>query len=219
MTAPELVIFDCDGVLVDSEPISSRILAASLNQLGLPVSPEEARRSYLGPRLSEIVARVEGEIGCDLDPEWLIDFEARRAEAFRRELRLIDGAEQAVACVSAAGIAVCVASQARLENTRLRLEATGLNRFFPESALFSAEQVQMGKPWPDLFLHAAHAMGVDPRRCAVVEDTPRGVSAAVRAGMRALGFAGAGDVEELRRAGAEVLTSLDVLPALLEVTY
>jgi beta-phosphoglucomutase-like phosphatase (HAD superfamily) len=198
----ELVIFDCDGVLVDSEGISSRVLAHFLTDAGLPTSPEEALRDYLGPRLAEVAALTELRLGRSLGSDWLPSFERARAEAFRSELRPVRGA--------------CVASQAGLEKTRLSLALTGLADLFPERALFSAEQVARGKPHPDLFLHAAEAMGVDAPRCVVVEDTPRGVAAAVAAGMRVLGFtAGCDRPELLWEAGTETFSSLGELSSLL----
>jgi len=108
-----------------------------------------------------------------------------------------------------------VASQGKLEKTRLSLELTGLRDLFAEQALFSAESVPRGKPHPDLFLHAAGAMGVEPAACVVVEDTPSGVTAAVAAGMRALGYGADSDEAALQRAGAEIVGSLDQLPGLL----
>jgi len=112
-------------------------------------------------------------------------------------------------------VAVCVASQGKLEKTRLSLELTGLRRLFGEDALFSAESVPRGKPHPDLFLHAAGTMGAEPAACAVVEDTPSGVTAAVAAGMRVIGYAADSDEAALRAAGAEIVHSLDEVPRLL----
>jgi beta-phosphoglucomutase-like phosphatase (HAD superfamily) len=107
---------------------------------------------------------------------------------------------------------VCVASQGKLEKTRLSLELTGLGRLFSEEVLFSAWSVKRGKPFPEVFLHAAEAMGVDADRCAVVEDSVLGVTAAVAAGMRVLGYAGSSTAEELRRAGAEPIDSVGEVP-------
>jgi beta-phosphoglucomutase-like phosphatase (HAD superfamily) len=117
--------------------------------------------------------------------------------------------------LTAAGVKVCVASQGKLSKTRLSLELTGLRWLFAEEQLFSAHGVPRGKPHPDLFLHAAGAFGVAPADCAVIEDTPSGVSAAVAAGMRAIGYAADSDAGALRAAGAELIDSLSELPALL----
>jgi HAD superfamily hydrolase (TIGR01509 family) len=127
----------------------------------------------------------------------------------------VAGAAKAVARVVAAGIGVCVASQGKPEKIRLSLELTGLRNLFPGAALFSAYEVPRGKPHPDLFLRAASAMSADPARCVVVEDTPSGVTGAVAAGMRVLGYSADSDEPALRRAGAETFASMDELPGLL----
>jgi beta-phosphoglucomutase-like phosphatase (HAD superfamily) len=119
--------------------------------------------------------------------------------------------------IRAAGVSVCVASQGKLEKTRLSLRLTKLDGLLPDEVLFSAHSVERGKPHPDLFLHAAATMGVEPSHCAVVEDTPSGVTAAVSAGMRALGYAADSDEAALRRAGAETLLVLHELPAMLGI--
>jgi beta-phosphoglucomutase-like phosphatase (HAD superfamily) len=212
----ELVIFDCDGVLVDSEPISNRVLAEALTAQGLPTTPEEALAEYKGLLLSDTVARAEAKLGRALPRGWVEAYERDRIEAFRRELQPIAGAAAAVQRVIAAELAVCVASQGKLSKTRLTLGLTGLIYLFPGGALFSAYSVARGKPHPDLFLHAAKAMGAEPSRCVVVEDTPLGVQAAVSAGMHVLGFTADSDEAAMRQAGAAVLfDSLEELSALL----
>jgi HAD superfamily hydrolase (TIGR01509 family) len=211
----QLVIFDCDGVLVDSEGISNGVLARMLTAEGLPTTLAQARRDYQGLVLGEVFERAEQKLGGTL-PEDLSDrFVTERAEIFRRELRPVEGAAEAVAQVIAAGVEVCVASQGKLEKTRLSLELTGLRRLFSERALFSAWNVPRGKPHPDLFLHAASEMGVEPDRCVVVEDTPSGVTAGVSAGMPVFGYAADSDEQELRRAGATTFSSMRRLPELL----
>jgi HAD superfamily hydrolase (TIGR01509 family) len=213
----QLVIFDCDGVLVDSEVISNRVLAAMLTADGLPTTLPQARREYQGMLLSDVRSRAEAKLGRALPEEWVARYEAERDEAFRSELRPVAGAAQAVACVRAAGLRVCVASQAKLEKTRLSLALSGLDSLFPEDVRFSAYSVENGKPAPDLFLHAAAAMEVEAGRCAVVEDTPSGVAAAVAAGMRAFGLTADSDQHALVDAGAEPLCSMNELPRLLGV--
>ncbi|HEV3048581.1 MAG TPA: HAD family phosphatase [Solirubrobacteraceae bacterium] len=211
----ELVIFDCDGVLVDSEAISNEVLARMLTRAGLPTTLAQARRAYQGLLLDEVLASVEAELGRSLPAGWLAEYEHERAGAFRRELQPIAGAAETVQRLTAAGVKVCVASQGKLSKTRLSLELTGLRWLFAEEQLFSAHGVPRGKPHPDLFLHAAGAFGVAPADCAVIEDTPSGVSAAVAAGMRAIGYAADSDAGALRAAGAELIDSLSELPALL----
>lgn len=215
MTNLDLVIFDCDGVLVDSEVISNEVLAQALSRAGLATTLAQARREYQGLLLVDIVARAESNLGRALPAGWRERYERERDDGFRVALQPVDGADAAVAAVRGAGIAVCVASQGRLQKTRLTLGLTGLDGLFCASALFSSEQVPRGKPHPDLFLHAASSMGVAPEHCAVIEDSPSGVTAAVAAGMRALGFTADSDEASLRAAGAECFGALSELPALL----
>jgi HAD superfamily hydrolase (TIGR01509 family) len=210
-----LAIFDCDGVLVDSETISNTVLARMLTAEGLPKTLAEARRDYQGLLLADVVRSAETQLGRSLPAGWLEAYERTRAEAFRRELQPVAGAAEAVRSVSRAGLGVCVASQAKLQKTQLSLELTGLRPLFAERALFSAASVARGKPYPDLFLHAASTMGVAPGGCVVVEDTPSGVAAGVAAGMRVLGYAADSDEAALRLAGAEILDTMDELPARL----
>jgi HAD superfamily hydrolase (TIGR01509 family) len=216
LDAIELVIFDCDGVLVDSEPISNTVLAEALTEEGLPTTLDEALQEYRGLLLSDVRTRAEDKLGRSLHDGWVAEYEHTRAEAFRRELAPIAGAAEAVRRVMAAGLGVCVASQGRLAKTRLTLGLTGLLEIFPPNALFSAESVPRGKPHPDLFLHAASSMGAEPTRCAVVEDTALGVRAAVAAGMLALGYAPEEGRGELEAAGAQTFGHLRELPTLLK---
>ncbi len=217
MIRPELVIFDCDGVLVDSETISNAVLARALTDVGLPTTLQASRTTYQGFLLADLVRSAEVQLGRSLPDGWLDQYERERDEAFRSELRAVPGASEAVRGVRDAGIPVCVASQGKLEKTRLTLGLTGLRELFPAGALFSAYSVPRGKPHPDLFLHAAETMGAKPSRCAVVEDTHSGVTAAVAAGMRAIGLAADSDERALREAGAETIQSLMHLADLLGI--
>jgi len=212
---PALVIFDCDGVLVDSEAISSRVLAQTLTRYGLPTTPADVQRDYEGLLLRDIDKRAGAKLGRDLPDDWIKLFQAERAEVFRRELQPVNGAGEAVERIVAAGVPVCVASQGMIEKTRLSLALTGLDRLFSEELLFSAWLVERGKPFPDLFLHAAATLGVEPGCCAVVEDSVSGVTAAVAAGMRAIGYAAHGEGAALREVGAEVVGSMRAVPSVL----
>jgi HAD superfamily hydrolase (TIGR01509 family) len=211
----QLVIFDCDGVLVDSEVISNMVLARLLTEQGLPTTLAEARRDYQGLLLTEVFDQAGEKLGRSLPHNLVAQFEGERAEAFHRELKPVRGVAEVVERVCAAGLAVCVASQGKLEKTTLSLDLTGLRRLFAEQALFSAYSVPRGKPHPDLFLHAAAAMGADAANCAVVEDTPSGVMAGISATMRVFGYAADSDEQALRQAGAEVFRSMSELPSLL----
>lgn len=213
----QLVIFDCDGVLVDSETISNRVLATAISEAGLAIEPGEVEREFEAMRLADIQARVEERLGRPLGAGWLGDFERRREAAFRQGVDPVAGVEEVLRGLRAAGRAICVASQARREKTELTLGLTGLRAYFPDSALFSSTMVERGKPHPDLFLHAAETMGADPSRCVVVEDAVPGVEAALAAGMSALGYAPTGSDDRLARAGASAFASMAELPGLLSV--
>lgn len=155
----QLVIFDCDGVLVDSEVISNRVLAEMLSTEGLPTTLTQARRGYQGLLLADVLSRAQEKLGRTLPRDWLARYETERAAAFHRELEPVAGAAETVKRITAAGIAVCVASQGKLAKTRLSLTLTGLDHLFPETVRFSAYSVAHGKPAPDLFLHAARDDG------------------------------------------------------------
>jgi HAD superfamily hydrolase (TIGR01509 family) len=212
-----LAIFDCDGVLVDSEATSNRVLAAAITTAGLAIDASEVGHRFEAMRLADIQAQVEEAVGRPLGEQWLVDFERRREAAFREGMDAIDGVEAVLAGLRVAEIPICVASQARREKTELTLGLTGLRDYFDDSALFSSTMVERGKPHPDLFLHAAAAMGVEPARSVVIEDAVPGVQAALAAGMPALGYAPPGSDDRLARAGARVFSSMAELPELLGV--
>jgi HAD superfamily hydrolase (TIGR01509 family) len=210
---PALLIFDCDGVLVDSESISNGVLAEMLGEQGLEMSLVESRARFQGLLLSEVLVSAERLLGRPLPDGWIEQYVERRAGVFAAELRPIEGAGALVRDVASAGIPVCVASQGSLAKTARSLALTGLEELFAPAARFSAEQVPRGKPHPDLFLFAARRMGASPAETAVVEDTPSGVTAARRAGMAVYGLAADGDAEALTAAGAVVVGSLAELRA------
>lgn len=212
----ELVIFDCDGVLVDSEAISNEVLARMLTREGLPTTLREARRSYQGFLLTDVRDQAEAKLGRPLPPDWLAAYERERAAAFQRDLEPVVGAAEVVRRVKAAGLKVCVASQGALSKTRMTLGLTGLRDLFAPHALFSAHDVPRPKPDPALFEHAAATMHAEPSACVVIEDTPSGIVAAAAAGMRAIGYAADSDEHALRGAGAEtIVRSLEEIPGLL----
>jgi HAD superfamily hydrolase (TIGR01509 family) len=211
----DLVIFDCDGVLVDSEPLSGAVLAGALTRAGLQTTPGQAVATYKGLHIRDVLAHAERALGAPLPADFVPVFEGARADVFQRELVAVRGAAETVAAIRAAGIAVCVASQGKRSKTELTLGLTGLRSLFAEDAVFSAHSVERGKPHPDLFLHAAHAMGAPPDRTIVIEDTVVGVTAAVAAGMRAIGYGADSDPDGLHAAGAEVIDDLTELPVRL----
>ncbi|MFD4564475.1 HAD family hydrolase [Streptomyces sp. NPDC058467] len=184
----DLVIFDNDGVLVDSEPISNTILAAYLTELGHPTSYEESLRDYMGAAMHRVHDLVEERTGQRLPADFDDVFHERVFAAFERELEPVPGAVQVLEKLAADGVPYCVASSGSHERIRVGHRKTGLDRWFDEGRVFSSQDVGRGKPAPDLFLYAAERMGVPPRKCVVVEDSPLGVRAANAAGMDVLGF-------------------------------
>ncbi|MBC2905881.1 HAD family hydrolase [Streptomyces cupreus] len=184
----DLVIFDNDGVLVDSEPISNRLLAAYLTELGHPTSYEDSLRDYMGAAMHRVHDLVEERTGERLPVDFDDVFHARVFAAFERELKPVDGAVGVLEKLAADGVPYCVASSGSHERIRVGHRTTGLARWFEDGRIFSSQDVGRGKPAPDLFLHAAERMGVAPERCVVVEDSPLGVRAAVAAGMDVYGF-------------------------------
>ncbi|MFD4628153.1 HAD family hydrolase [Streptomyces sp. NPDC058475] len=184
----DLVIFDNDGVLVDSEPISNTILAAYLTELGHPTSYEESLRDYMGAAMHRVHDLVEERTGQRLPADFDEVFHERVFAAFERELEPVRGAVQVLEKLAADGVPYCVASSGSHDRIRVGHRKTGLDRWFDEGRVFSSQDVGRGKPAPDLFLYAAERMGVPPRKCVVVEDSPLGVRAANAAGMDVLGF-------------------------------
>ncbi|HXJ33011.1 MAG TPA: HAD-IA family hydrolase [Candidatus Eisenbacteria bacterium] len=211
----DLVIFDCDGVLVDSERLINRIESRLFSQVGLDVSPDEARTAFKGRTVAEIVAIAESARGATLPAGWLYDWGMLIALGFVRDLRAVSGVRSVLDRLAAREIPTCVASQAPKVRVELALAVTDLERYFGARA-FTASMVPRAKPLPDLFLYAAAAMGAEPSRCAVVEDSESGVRAAVAAGMTVFGYAADEDAEALARAGAAVFGTMAELPALLE---
>ncbi|QFZ74978.1 HAD-IA family hydrolase [Streptomyces fagopyri] len=210
----DLVIFDNDGVLVDSEPISNGILAAYLTELGHPTSYEESIRDYMGSAMHRVHDLVHERTGRRLPDDFDDVFHGRVFAAFERELRPVAGAVQVLEKLTADGVPYCVASSGSHERIRVGHRATGLDRWFDEERVFSSQDVGRGKPAPDLFLHAAERMGVPPRRCVVVEDSPLGVQAANAAGMDVYGFTAMTPAARLTGA-TRLFSGLEDLPDLL----
>jgi HAD superfamily hydrolase (TIGR01509 family) len=209
--AEQLVIFDCDGVLVDSDRISLRIQAERITALGLPTTYEDCVREFLGIGVPATLRIIEERLGAPIPPGWAEDLDASVEDAFRRELKAVDGIEAALEAID---LATCVASSGSQAKMRLTLGLTGLRARF-EGRIFSADEVARGKPAPDLFLFAAERMGVRSGDCVVVEDSPFGAAAARAAGMRALGYVAEGDGEALVREEATVFRDMAELPGLI----
>ncbi|MEV6245631.1 HAD family hydrolase [Streptomyces sp. NPDC051742] len=210
----DLVIFDNDGVLVDSEPISNTLLAGYLTELGHPTSYEESVRDYMGSAMHRIHELVEERSGQRLPGDFDEVFHARVFAAFRAELEAVVGAAEVLKQLADGGVPYCVASSGSHERIRVGHRKTGLDAWFRDEIVFSSEDVGRGKPSPDLFLHAASRMGVAPERCVVVEDSRLGVQAALAAGMDVYGFTAMTPEEKLDGA-AGFFRRMDELPAIL----
>ncbi len=217
MTAAGLVIFDCDGVLVDSMGIDMRELTHAIESVGGTMTAEQVDAAFHGVALADIQRGVEAHLGRPVPDGWMERFLADRAAAFERELTPIDGAREALTGVRAAGWEACIASGGAPEKMELTLRVTGLRDTVPADRIFSAYSVARPKPAPNLFLHAAAACGFAPRSCVVVEDSVPGVTAGRAAGMRTLGYDGgdAAVAERLAALGAEPLADLRELTARL----
>lgn len=207
----DAVIFDCDGVLVDTEPIANAVLARLIGELGVDTTPEDTMATYMGRSWASCMEILERRLGHPPPAGFTERYRAETAEAWRRELTPVPGV---VEVLDALELPCCVASSGEHERLRLTLGLTGLlDRF--EGRIFSATEVARGKPAPDLFLHAAERMGLDAATTVVVEDTVPGVRAGCAAGMRVLAFARLVPAAELAEAGGEVFDDMRDLPRLL----
>lgn len=203
------VVFDCDGVLVDSERLIQEVDMAMIAELGWPITREEILSQHMGRTSAEVAANIERHVGRALPADFQAVRDAAYTEAFRSSLVEVPGVRSAVCELQAAGWQTCVASSGSHARMRLTLGVTGLRALF-EGRVYSADDVARGKPAPDLFLHAARDLGVAPDLCVVVEDSPSGVAAARAAGMPVVGFAGLTPRAALADADV-VITSMDVL--------
>jgi HAD superfamily hydrolase (TIGR01509 family) len=208
----ELVILDCDGVLVDSERIAVRVEAELLAELGWPLSEAEIVERFMGRTDEYMDQAIEARLGDRLPAGWKDRFHAQYRAAYAAELAPVDGVLDALDRIA---VPTCVASSGSHDKLRFTLGHTGLYARF-EGRIFSGKEVANGKPAPDLFLHAAARMGAEPAACAVVEDTVWGVVSARAAGMRAFGYAGGlTPAERLEGPGTRVFHDMRELPALL----
>ncbi|TVS15998.1 MAG: HAD family hydrolase [Gammaproteobacteria bacterium] len=210
----DLVIFDCDGVLVDSERLAVRIEGAALAELGLAFSEDELVERFVGVTDAYFRKEVEAHLGRPLPEDWDELMAARYQDAYRNELTPVDGVLEALDAIAYPN---CVASNGSHRKMAFTLGITGLHARFA-GRIFSAYDVTRGKPAPDLFLHAAEHLGVDPSGCVVVEDSPNGVAAARAAGMHVFAYAGGlTPAARLEGPATTVFEDMRVLPSLLEV--
>ena len=213
----DAVLFDCDGVLVDSEPITNGVLRDMLQELGWTLTPAECMRLFVGKALKDEQALIEAHTGQPLTDDWLVSFRERRNEGLIRGVQAVAGALDAVARIhSALAGRIACASGADRFKVELQLSKCGLMRYF-EGRVFSGHELPRSKPAPDVYLAAAQALRVDPRRCAVVEDTVTGVCAGIAAGATVFGYspaeAGHDAPAALTAAGASaIFTDMARLP-------
>jgi len=221
MPSLDAVLFDCDGVLVDSEPLTNGVLRDMLEEMGWRMTAEECMRQFVGKAVRDERAAIEHHTGQPLTEAWMAAFYARRNVALEQHLVAIPGAVGAVAAVHARlqGRIACASGADRFK-VEMQLTKVGLMPYF-EGRVFSGHEMPRSKPAPDVYLAAASALGVAPARCLVVEDTVTGVTAGVAAGATVVGYSpspiGHGSPEALRAAGAQhVMADMAELPALLE---
>jgi len=215
----DCVIFDCDGVLVDSEPIVHRVLNQVLNEAGIDISLEESTQWFLGRAVRDELPNIEKRLGRPLPDNWLSTWLVRRNKVLEEQVEAVEHVREAIHAIVGTGTPVCVASGADRIKVKLQLTRTGLVQLFQvdeKEHIFSSTEVERSKPAPDVYLLAARTMGVDPSRCAVVEDSPTGVTAGVAAGMTVFGYAARTESDALRAAGAgHLFDDMRHLPALL----
>ncbi|MDO4968309.1 MAG: HAD family phosphatase [Comamonadaceae bacterium] len=205
----EAILFDCDGVLVDSELITNRVLHAMLNEAGWALSEQDCMRIFIGKTVRSETARIEAETGKPLTDAWMVEFYERRNERLRAELVAIGGAVDAVRQVHAQlGGKIAVASGADKPKVLMQLDKVGMSAYFGEH-VFSGHDLPRTKPWPDVYLAAAASLGIAPERCLVIEDSVPGLTAGVRAGATVWGYCPKVNAhstpEQLLQAGASMV--------------
>jgi HAD superfamily hydrolase (TIGR01509 family) len=216
MTRPDLVIFDCDGVLVDSEPVTNVILQDDLAQRGLALTLDQIDRLFVGGTMRGVGEKA-ASMGADIPDDWVEGIYAEMYSQLARGTPLIDGVEAVMDRLDRAGIPYCVGSNGSLRKMSITLgQHPGLHDRL-QGRLYSAHAHGTAKPDPGLFLIAAREMGVAPNRTAVIDDSPPGCIAATRAGMMSYGFAAQHDGARLAAVGATVFRRMADLPALLQI--
>lgn len=213
---PALVLFDCDGVLVDSEPIANPVFAAHLAASGIEMSVDEVIRRFIGRSLRDCVTMLNEEFNREFGDQWIRELRQKTDDAFRAGLTAIPNAKDAVVAVAEAGISYCVASSGAIDKMNLTLGMTGLLKWF-EGRMFSGWEVERGKPFPDLFLAAAKAMNALPADCIVIEDSEAGVQAGTSAGMQVLAYVPDGAFGKFSKLGATPFSDMAEVSALLGI--
>ena len=212
-TSPKCIIFDCDGTLVDSEEVTNEIIAEMAGELGVKMTGEEATAIFVGKTLDEVVYKMKELSGNEVPKDWLERLSNKVSMAWKNELNPVEGVRELLQSLT---IPVCVASNGAASHVRESLKITGLHDFFKEQ-IYTASDVGIPKPAPDLFLYAAKKMGFEPSDCVVVEDSITGVMAAVSAKIKVYGLIKFYSAEELQSAGAIPFTNMRKLSGLLGI--
>ncbi len=213
MKQPKLLIFDCDGVVVDSEEIGNRLFLGDLQKYWLQLTMADCDRLFVGGTFASAMS-IARNMGADLPDDWVDRFYDKLYQTLENGVRLVDGVSDVLNQVDAAGITHCIVSNGSERKMQITLGQNGLwDRF--EGKIFSAHRYKTAKPDPELLYIAARAFDVDPADCTVIDDSPSGCTAAARAGMRCIGFAERSDPKKLAATGAHVIRSMAELPALL----
>ena len=207
----DCIIFDCDGTLVDSEPLTNKVIAKMARELGIEMTWEEATRAFGGKTIDAVVYGMKELSGDDLPDDWVSRLVQNVSEAYKYGLVPMDGISEVLDSLK---IPICVASNGRPGHVENSLKLTGLYKYF-EGRVYTASEVSNPKPAPDLFLYAVGKMGFSKEQCVVIEDSIPGVTAAVRAGIRVLALVKMSTEKELVQAGAEPFTNMRELPNLL----
>lgn len=212
--AETAVIFDCDGVLIDSEHLASRVEAELTRELGLSLSVEEAHRLFLGKTVDGVLDAIAEKTGTRPGAGWVYNWAFATAHAFHRELAVVEQMRDAIEQLRARGHRMAVASQSSLARVRFSLDVTALAPSFGEH-VYVTSMVARPKPAPDVYLLAAERLGAAPAECVVIEDSPAGAASALRAGMRAIGYAPGATHAAMTVSGATVIRSMSELAALV----
>lgn len=209
-----LIIFDCDGVLVDSEPITNKVFWAMLRERGINITLEETVANFVGRTMKACAVIIKEKYGVEITADDLAEFAKRSADVLRKELLPVEGIHEVLKTIP---YPYCVASSGSYDKMNITLDVTGVMPYV-EGRIFSAVDVAQGKPAPDIFLHAANMMGFSPNECIVVEDSPLGVLAAKNASMKCIGFSARTNPVLLAEHGAITISSMtELLPTIEEI--
>ena len=211
MKKVKCIIFDCDGTLVDSEPLTNKVIAEMAGELGITMTWEEATKLWGGKTIDAVVYGMKELSGNELPDDWVPRLVQNVSNAYKHDLVPMDGISEVLDSLT---IPTCVASNGRPGHVENSLKITGLYKYFKDK-VYTASEVAHPKPAPDLFLYAVDKMDFPKEECVVIEDSIPGVTAAVRAGIRVLGLVKMSSEKELEEAGAEPFTNMRELPKLL----